>query len=116
GAVEWRCPTAGLGAGSSECASVREPGVRRARLATVGALAVASAGCGGGGTVTGRPLTVHSSLPVPAPLKIHLSSPAFANGSRIPTRYTCSGENVSPPLRWTGLPTGTKAIAVMMVD
>jgi Raf kinase inhibitor-like YbhB/YbcL family protein len=81
-----------------------------------GALALTLAGCGGGETVTGGPLTVHSSLPVPAPLKIHVSSPAFANGSRIPTKYTCSGENISPPLSWTGLPTATRAVAVLMVD
>ena len=86
------------------------------RRAIVGALALAIAGCGGGGSVTGGPLTVHYPLPVPAPLTIHLSSPAFPNGSRIPTRYTCSGRNVSPPLRWTDVPTGTKELALVMID
>jgi phosphatidylethanolamine-binding protein (PEBP) family uncharacterized protein len=29
-----------------------------------------------------------------------LSSPAFANGQKIPTKYTCDGKNVSPPLQY----------------
>jgi Raf kinase inhibitor-like YbhB/YbcL family protein len=45
-----------------------------------------------------------------------LLSPAFHTGSRIPARYTCTGANVSPPLRWTAPPPGTRALALLVVD
>ena len=32
-----------------------------------------------------------------------LTSPAFAEGGEIPTRYTCEGQDVSPPLAWSEL-------------
>ena len=32
-----------------------------------------------------------------------LTSPAFANGQAIPARYTCDGDDVSPPLEWHGV-------------
>lgn len=59
-------------------------------------VAVVLAGCGGGGDKPTEPLPqVNNS--------IGLSSPAFRNHGTIPKRYTCSGDDVSPPLRWTGL-------------
>lgn len=50
-----------------------------------------------------------------------LSSPAFKNGAMIPQRfsyrgYGCSGENVSPALRWSGAPSGTKSFALTVFD
>lgn len=45
-----------------------------------------------------------------------LTSNAFKNGERIPTRYTCDGPDVSPPLAWSGAPQGTKAFAVICDD
>ena len=45
-----------------------------------------------------------------------LGSDAFAPGGEIPTRYTCDGENVSPPLAWTNLPEGTVELAITVVD
>jgi len=39
------------------------------------------------------------------PSTIILESPAFSNGSRIPRKYTCDGDDVSPPLRWRNVPT-----------
>jgi Raf kinase inhibitor-like YbhB/YbcL family protein len=36
-------------------------------------------------------------------VSIGLTSPAFHNRGMIPKRFTCSGEDVSPPLRWTGV-------------
>jgi len=45
-----------------------------------------------------------------------LSSPAFHQGGGVPARYTCSGRNVSPPLRWTSAPRGTRSFALLMVD
>lgn len=45
-----------------------------------------------------------------------LTSPAFHAGGTIPTRYTCDGGNVSPPLRWTAPPRGTSSFGLTMVD
>ena len=45
-----------------------------------------------------------------------LTSPAVANGGTIPARYTCTGANVSPPLRWTAPPAGTRALRLKVVD
>jgi hypothetical protein len=43
-----------------------------------------------------------------------LRSPAFAQGQPIPQRYTCDGEDVSPPLAWEGAPQA--AAFVLIVD
>jgi Raf kinase inhibitor-like YbhB/YbcL family protein len=47
---------------------------------------------------------------------IVLSSVAFAPNGPIPARYTCSGDNVSPPLAWAGVPAGTVELALSVVD
>jgi Raf kinase inhibitor-like YbhB/YbcL family protein len=47
---------------------------------------------------------------------LRLTSPAFANGATIPERYTCRGENLSPPLRWTAPPRGTRGFALELHD
>jgi Raf kinase inhibitor-like YbhB/YbcL family protein len=45
-----------------------------------------------------------------------LKSPAFSYGEEIPTRYTGEGENISPPLEWTGAPPETRSFALIMED
>jgi len=45
-----------------------------------------------------------------------ISSPAFANEGRIPARHTGEGEDVSPELRWTGVPEGTRQFALIVHD
>lgn len=45
-----------------------------------------------------------------------VTSPAFADGEDIPSRFTADGQNVSPELRIAGVPEGTKAFAVVMDD
>jgi len=45
-----------------------------------------------------------------------LASSAFHGGATIPKRYTCVGANISPPLRWTAPPRGTRSFAITMVD
>ena len=42
---------------------------------------------------------------------IELSSPAFADGARLPERFTADGEGVSPPLVWGEVPAGTAQTA-----
>jgi len=50
------------------------------------------------------------------PGKLKIESSAFKNGRPIPRRYTGDGENVSPPLAWSGLPEGTRELALICDD
>jgi Raf kinase inhibitor-like YbhB/YbcL family protein len=50
------------------------------------------------------------------PEPISVSSPAFTAGSAIPQRFTCDGDNISPPLRWSGVPPGTVEVALVVDD
>lgn len=47
---------------------------------------------------------------------LHLASPAFADGARLPDRFTADGEGVSPPLFWAGVPEGTARLALIVED
>jgi Raf kinase inhibitor-like YbhB/YbcL family protein len=49
-------------------------------------------------------------------MALTLTSPAFTAGASIPAIYTCDGGNVSPPLSWTGVPPGTKSLALIVDD
>jgi len=49
-------------------------------------------------------------------MALKISSSAFAEGELIPKKYTCDGENVSPPLAWEGVPEGTKSLALVCDD
>jgi Raf kinase inhibitor-like YbhB/YbcL family protein len=48
--------------------------------------------------------------------RLELSSIAFADGARLPERFTADGEGVSPPLAWRGVPAGTAALALLVED
>ncbi len=55
------------------------------------------------------------------PVGMRLSSPDFSAGGRLPDRFVlnmakCSGGNVSPALRWSGAPQGTKSFAITLFD
>ncbi len=52
----------------------------------------------------------------PEDIMITVTSSAFAAGERIPTEYTGEGEDVSPPLLWTGAPDGTVEFALICDD
>ena len=45
-----------------------------------------------------------------------LSSPAFADFGAIPSKYTCEGADISPPLNWVAAPPGTKSFALIVDD
>lgn len=49
-------------------------------------------------------------------MALALTSSAFANGGEIPARFTCEGEDVSPALAWSGLPAGTRSLALIVDD
>ncbi len=45
-----------------------------------------------------------------------LGSPAFANNTAIPLKYTCRGDNISPPLVITNVPERTKSLVLILHD
>lgn len=45
-----------------------------------------------------------------------MTSTAFAAGAAIPSRYTCEGPGVSPPLAWQGVPAGAKSLVLIEDD
>jgi Raf kinase inhibitor-like YbhB/YbcL family protein len=65
-------------------------------------LIAAAAGCGASG---GKAIS-----------QFHLSSSAFADGQPIPAQYTCDGDDLRPPLDWSGAPAGTKSFALVVDD
>ncbi len=70
-------------------------------------------GCGGGRAPTPPPTPAAPARTVGA---LALTSPAFAAGGEIPRKYTCDGEDVSPPLEWGAPPAGTQSLALIMDD
>jgi Raf kinase inhibitor-like YbhB/YbcL family protein len=50
------------------------------------------------------------------PGRFALTSSAFTDGGDIPSRFTCDGKDVSPPLAWSGEPDGTVAYVLTMRD
>lgn len=47
---------------------------------------------------------------------MQIQSPAFTDGSAIPRKYTRDGDNLSPPLQWSGAPEGTRSYVVLIED
>ncbi|HVP29406.1 MAG TPA: YbhB/YbcL family Raf kinase inhibitor-like protein [Myxococcota bacterium] len=45
-----------------------------------------------------------------------LRSSAFAAGAAIPARFTCEGQDVSPPLAWSDAPAATRSFALIVDD
>jgi Raf kinase inhibitor-like YbhB/YbcL family protein len=45
-----------------------------------------------------------------------LGSPAFEQGSSIPVRHTCDGEDLSPALHWSDPPAGTQSFVLVVDD
>lgn len=49
-------------------------------------------------------------------MTLTLTSSAFADGAPIPRKFAREGENLSPPLRWTGVPDGVESFALVIED
>jgi Raf kinase inhibitor-like YbhB/YbcL family protein len=49
-------------------------------------------------------------------MPLELTSSAFIQGESIPVRYSCDGEDLSPPLQWGDPPKGTQSFALIMDD
>ena len=49
-------------------------------------------------------------------MAVSLSSPSFKNGMKIPSRFTCQGEDFSPALEWSGVPENALSLVLIMDD
>lgn len=47
---------------------------------------------------------------------MQLQCPVLFEGNEIPTKYTCDGDNISPPLTWDTPPNGTRTFALIVED
>lgn len=74
----------------------------RSRLAMIAASVVLAVISGFGKTSDAMTLTLHS--------------PAFAANAEIPAVHTCEGQDMSPPLSWSGIPNGTQSLALIVTD
>ena len=51
-----------------------------------------------------------------AAMAMTLTSPAFKPNGQIPSKYTCEGDDISPPVAWNGVPEGTKSLVLIIDD
>lgn len=49
-------------------------------------------------------------------MTFEITSPVFADKTKMPALYTCEGRNISPPLQWTAPPAGTKSLVLINDD
>jgi phosphatidylethanolamine-binding protein (PEBP) family uncharacterized protein len=89
---------------------------RGSLLAVIVAVAVTCAGCGGGSgayatSTKPAPIAPRSTLGT-----IALSSSAFQPGGALPSRYTCDGAGLSPPLRWRNVPARSAELLLLAID
>jgi len=49
-------------------------------------------------------------------MTLTLTSPTFTHNGAMPVRLTCDGQDLSPELRWSGLPADTKSLALIVDD
>ncbi|MFC1877221.1 YbhB/YbcL family Raf kinase inhibitor-like protein [Thermodesulfobacteriota bacterium] len=49
-------------------------------------------------------------------MTLKLLSTEFNDGDGVPTKFTCEGDDVSPPLKWTNPPLDTKSFAIILED
>lgn len=91
------------------------------------AILVVPAGCAGDGggresspsppasPQTGADVTTPALPATPAAAALTISSPAFADGTPIPVRFSCKGENIPPPLAWSA-PSNAAELALVLDD
>ncbi|MEJ2365506.1 MAG: YbhB/YbcL family Raf kinase inhibitor-like protein [Deltaproteobacteria bacterium] len=49
-------------------------------------------------------------------MTLEITSQAFSPDEEIPSKYTCDGKDISPALGWSGVPEGTKSLALIVDD
>jgi Raf kinase inhibitor-like YbhB/YbcL family protein len=49
-------------------------------------------------------------------MSMQIESPAFAHDGDMPVRFTCDGQDISPPLAWSGVPGQAKSLVLIVDD
>ena len=49
-------------------------------------------------------------------MSMTITSTAFVHNDSIPSQYTCSGRDISPPLQWNGIPAQAKSLVLIVDD
>jgi len=62
------------------------------------------------------PLAVSAETKGGVVMKIRVESSVFTEGGLIPRKYACDGADISPPLSWSGIPEGSKSLAIIADD
>lgn len=60
--------------------------------------------------------TVSEQQALRAPKTLGVHSSAFTNGRALPREHSSFGDDVSPPISWSGLPDATQTLAIVMDD
>jgi Raf kinase inhibitor-like YbhB/YbcL family protein len=63
-----------------------------------------------------EPKSGRAPVPEVTRMAVQLTSTAFAPGQAIPARHTCDGEDLSPPLQWSGIPDRAMSLALICDD
>jgi phosphatidylethanolamine-binding protein (PEBP) family uncharacterized protein len=78
---------------------------------------MALAGCGGSSTTSGSSSATKTARFASVPNEsIEVSIPGLLREGYIPERYTCDGADVSFPLRWSHVPSGTAELAIFVIN
>lgn len=89
--------------------------ISKPAMTALSAIMVGLAGCSTSGPPTTGPTTGPTTEPSGTE-SITVTSPAFAADQPIPTKYSCDGAGISPPLSWRGVPAKTRELAVVIDD
>ena len=49
-------------------------------------------------------------------MSLRIYSPAFTNGGEIPSKHTCEGDDIAPPLSWEGVPADARSVVLIVDD
>ena len=55
-------------------------------------------------------------MPYSTPARLHVTTNAFDEGGEIPADFTMEGENISPDIAWTGVPSSVQSFVILMED
>lgn len=61
-------------------------------------------------------LAIVTALTAVGDAQMKITSSVFQEGGNIPSKFTCDGADVNPPLHWNGAPSATKSLALIVDD
>jgi len=67
-------------------------------------------------TLSGSQAAAIDTEPRSSAMTLKVTSSAFQQGGSIPAKYTCEGQDLSPPLAWSGAPGNIKSYALIIDD